>query len=77
MYLGLDLSTQQLKGVIVDQNLIVISETSVHFDRDLPQYGTIKGVFSDAESGRVLSPVAMWVRPAKHSRETGLAYDVR
>lgn len=59
MYLGLDLSTQQLKGVIIDDNLRMHSETSVSFDKDLPHYKTKKGVF--VRGKQVLSPVAMWI----------------
>lgn len=59
MYLGLDLSTQQLKGVIVDAQLRIQSETSVSFDVDLPHYKTKKGVY--VQGRRVLSPVAMWI----------------
>lgn len=59
MYLGLDLSTQQLKGVIIDDCLKLQSETVVAFDTDLPQYMTSKGVY--IEGRQVMSPVAMWV----------------
>lgn len=59
MFLGLDLSTQQLKGVIIDDGLKLLSETSVSFDKDLPQYKTQKGVY--VRGRQVLSPVAMWI----------------
>lgn len=59
MFLGLDLSTQQLKGVLVDDDLKLQSETVVAFDRDLPRYKTTKGVY--VRGKQVLSPVAMWV----------------
>lgn len=59
MFLGLDLSTQQLKGVVIDGHLTLRSETSVAFDKDLPHYGTQKGVF--VKGKQVLSPVAMWI----------------
>ncbi|EEB09100.1 xylulose kinase [Schizosaccharomyces japonicus yFS275] len=58
MFLGFDLSTQQLKGVVIDEKLNVLHESSVEFDKDLPSYGTTKGVYVDGPE--VHSPVAMW-----------------
>uniref|UniRef100_A0A2K6GKY2 Xylulokinase n=1 Tax=Propithecus coquereli TaxID=379532 RepID=A0A2K6GKY2_PROCO len=37
--LGWDFSTQQVKVVAVDAKLNVFYEDSVHFDRDLPEFG--------------------------------------
>ncbi|KAI2528876.1 xylulose kinase isoform X5 [Gorilla gorilla gorilla] len=37
--LGWDFSTQQVKVVAVDAELNVFYEESVHFDRDLPEFG--------------------------------------
>uniref|UniRef100_A0A1L1SUA8 Xylulokinase homolog (H. influenzae) n=1 Tax=Mus musculus TaxID=10090 RepID=A0A1L1SUA8_MOUSE len=37
--LGWDFSTQQVKVVAVDAELNVFYEDSVHFDRDLPEFG--------------------------------------
>ncbi|KAJ7931498.1 hypothetical protein B0H13DRAFT_2247568 [Mycena leptocephala] len=48
LFLGLDLSTQQLKAVIISEDATVVHESAVHFDNDLPQ-------------GEVTSPVAMWL----------------
>ncbi|CCG80912.1 Probable D-xylulose kinase A [Taphrina deformans PYCC 5710] len=59
MFLGLDLSTQQLKGVVIDVKLKLRSETVVSFDTDLPHYETTKGAY--VKGKQVLSPVAMWV----------------
>jgi len=61
LFLGLDLSTQQLKAVIMAENTSVIHESAVNFTKDLPQYGTTNGVIIGPLSGEVTSPVAMWV----------------
>lgn len=60
-YLGLDLSTQQLKGIVVDAQLKQVALAKVDFDRDLPAFGTKKGVFANAATQEVLAPVAMWL----------------
>ncbi|XP_077274368.1 xylulose kinase isoform X2 [Temnothorax americanus] len=73
-YLGLDLSTQQLKAVVVDDNLAVLHETSVQFDNDLPEFSlrnefnsnvrrTYGGVIRKKEESRVVVvPSLMWVK---------------
>ncbi|KAJ7574434.1 putative D-xylulose kinase [Mycena floridula] len=61
MYLGIDLSTQQLKAVVLSPRLTLIQETSVHFDRDLPEYGTVNGSIA-GPNGQVNVPVLMWVK---------------
>ena len=37
-YLGFDFGTQSVKAVVVDENLEVVHETGVHFDKDLPEF---------------------------------------
>ena len=61
LFLGLDLSTQQLKAVIITENMSVVHESAVNFAKDLPQYGTVNGVNAGPGPGEVTSPVAMWV----------------
>lgn len=61
IFLGLDLSTQQLKGVIISIDGEVVHESSVHFDKDLPKYGTQSGAIQGPDKGEVTSPVAMWL----------------
>ena len=61
LFLGLDLSTQQLKAILLDQDLSIVHESSVHFDRDLPHYGTVNGAIRGPSSGEVTSPVEMWL----------------
>jgi xylulokinase len=60
LFLGLDLSTQQLKAVVVQEDCSIVHESAVHFDRDLPHFGTTNGAIQ-GPNGQVTSPVAMWV----------------
>lgn len=61
LFLGLDLSTQQLKAVLTTLTGAVLHETAVNFDRDLPHYGTSNGALFGPGIGEVTSPVGMWV----------------
>jgi len=62
LYLGFDLSTQQLKGIVVDSDLKVVGEAKVDFDKDFGRkYGVQKGVHVIEETGEVYAPVAMWM----------------
>jgi xylulokinase len=65
LFLGLDLSTQQLKAILITASSNIVRETAVHFDNDLPQYNTTNGALhGDATSTRegvVAAPVAMWL----------------
>jgi hypothetical protein len=61
LFLGIDLSTQQLKALLIDEKAIVVHNVAVGFDRDLPQYGTKNGATHGPEDNQVTSPVAMWV----------------
>ncbi|CAD6266642.1 unnamed protein product [Miscanthus lutarioriparius] len=63
LFLGLDCSTQSLKATVLDAGLGIVATDSVHFDSDLPHYGTRGGVLRDqdpAERGRIVSPPLMW-----------------
>lgn len=75
-YLGLDLSTQQLKAVVVEAILdlrnpedanspifvrtIVVCEENVAFDR-LPDFGTKSGVLRK-DVTTIVAPTLMWVK---------------
>lgn len=59
-YLGLDLSTQQLKAVVITPDLRVLNEAKVDFDADLGHYNIRHGVLHPSES-EVTAPVAMWI----------------
>lgn len=63
LYMGLDLSTQQLKAVLVTSSLKVVYEAKVDFDADLSHYGIKHGVFHPAPSV-VNAPVLMWIEAA-------------
>lgn len=59
-FLGLDLSTQQLKAVLLDADSRIVHEAAVNFDRDLPHHGTVNGAIKGLD-GEVTSPVHLWV----------------
>ncbi|XP_067398864.1 xylulose kinase isoform X3 [Emydura macquarii macquarii] len=61
-YLGWDFSTQQLKVIAIDEQLRVIYEDNIHFDKDLPEFGTHCGVYVHSDKLTVTSPVLMWVK---------------
>ncbi|XP_053121434.1 xylulose kinase isoform X2 [Hemicordylus capensis] len=61
-YLGWDFSTQQLKVIAVDEQLRVIYEDNVNFDKDLPEFGTQGGVYVHSDRLTVTSPVLMWIK---------------
>ncbi|KAI1433111.1 xylulose kinase-like protein [Xylaria sp. CBS 124048] len=62
LYLGFDLSTQQLKAIVIASDLTVVSEAKVDFDADFgAKYGVKKGVLINESEGEVFQPVAMWV----------------
>ncbi|KAI0439270.1 xylulose kinase-like protein [Xylaria telfairii] len=62
LYLGFDLSTQQLKAIVISSDLTVVSEAKVDFDADFgAKYGVTKGVRINEDEGEVYQPVAMWV----------------
>jgi sugar (pentulose or hexulose) kinase len=61
LFLGLDLSTQQLKAILINKDSRVVHQTAVHFDRDLPHHGTTNGAIQGPDEGEVTSPVEMWL----------------
>jgi xylulokinase len=55
--------TRSLKATVLDAGLGIVATDSVHFDSDLPHYGTRGGVLrhqDPAERGRIVSPPLMW-----------------
>lgn len=54
-FLGLDLSTQQIKAVLATVNGAVVHESAVAFDADLPHHGTTSGALH-GPGGEVTSP---------------------
>ncbi|KAK4135484.1 actin-like ATPase domain-containing protein [Trichocladium antarcticum] len=62
LYLGFDLSTQQLKAIVVQSDLHVVADANVDFDKDLgSKYGITKGVLVNEDEGEVFAPVALWL----------------
>ncbi|MDO9542379.1 MAG: xylulokinase [Kiritimatiellia bacterium] len=61
LFLGLDLSTQALKAIIIDSAGRIRFETAVNFDRDLPGFKTTGGIHRHADGLTVTSPALMWV----------------
>lgn len=62
MYLGFDLSTQQLKGVAVSSDLKFVAKAIFDFDRDSKGYDVKKGVLTNDNGKEIFSPVAMWLQ---------------
>nr|ANG59284.1 D-xylulokinase [Spathaspora gorwiae] len=61
LYLGFDLSTQQLKIIVTNDKLAALKSFNVEFDVAFKEkYGVHKGVLSN-EGGEVVSPVGMWL----------------
>jgi xylulokinase len=60
-FLGLDLSTQQLKAVLLSEYNTVVHKAAVHFEKDLPNYGTNNGTIQGPSEGEFTSPVSMWL----------------
>ncbi|TQV91421.1 hypothetical protein V2A60_008932 [Cordyceps javanica] len=62
LYLGFDLSTQQLKAIVVGSDLKTVARAHVDFDADFgARYGIAKGVHVRPSTGEVYAPVALWL----------------
>lgn len=61
LFLGFDLSTQQLKIVSCYEDLSFHSKFSINFDEFSQKYNTTKGVLSNQETGEVVTPVALFI----------------
>ena len=63
LYLGFDLSTQQLKGLVVNSSdLKVIHIAKFDFDKDSTGFAIKKGILSNEAEHEVFAPVAMWLQ---------------
>ncbi|MEO5895034.1 MAG: FGGY family carbohydrate kinase [Vicinamibacterales bacterium] len=61
MYLGFDCSTQGLSAVVIDTaSRRVVFRDALHFDSELPQFGTVHGVLPSGVPGVVHAPPLMW-----------------
>ena len=62
LFLGLDSSTQSLSAIVIDaETRRVVYETSLNFDKTLPQYKTHNGTLAKGDPLVVHSPPLMWV----------------
>lgn len=61
LFLGVDLSTQQLKAAVIDQSGALQHESSIHFDRELSSFGTTHGALHGEDPGEVYCPVVVWI----------------
>lgn len=79
LYLGFDLSTQQLKAIVITSSLKVLYEARADFDADLSKYGIKKGVFINEAERSVYAPVAMWLEAVdivlQRLREKGTPFE--
>lgn len=62
LYLGFDLSTQQLKGLAVTPDLKVVYEAKFDFDADSTGFNVEKGVFTNEEEREVFAPISLWLQ---------------
>ena len=63
LYLGFDLSTQQLKGIAVGSDLKVVYSALFDFDKDAKGFPDVqKGVMTNEAEREVFAPVAMWLQ---------------
>ena len=66
LYLGFDLSTQQLKIIVTNEHLHALNTYNVEFDSVYKdKYGIHKGVIS-GKDGEIVSPVLMWLDAIDH-----------
>ncbi|EEP77039.1 hypothetical protein UREG_01888 [Uncinocarpus reesii 1704] len=62
LYIGFDLSTQQLKGLVVASDLKVVNIAKFDFDVDSKGFDVKKGVLTNEAEHEVFAPVAMWLQ---------------
>lgn len=67
LFLGFDLSTQQLKIIVTDASLNHLNTYNVEFDAVYAEkYKIEKGVRSNDRTGEIVSPVLMWLDAIDH-----------
>ncbi|KAJ5833202.1 Carbohydrate kinase FGGY N-terminal [Penicillium riverlandense] len=62
LYIGFDLSTQQLKGLVVNSELKVVYIAKFDFDADSTGFPIKKGVITNEAEHEVYAPVALWLQ---------------
>ena len=55
LFLGLDCSTQALKGLVLNEDFEVVTEVDINFERDLPAFNTTAGVvYGERKAGHAI-----------------------
>ena len=62
LYIGFDLSTQQLKALVVNSSLKVVHTSVFDFDADSHGFPIKKGVQANEAEHEVFAPVALWLQ---------------
>ncbi|KAL4941201.1 putative D-xylulose kinase A [Aspergillus oleicola] len=62
LYIGFDLSTQQLKGLVVNSDLKVVHVSIFDFDAHSHGFPIKKGVLTNEAEHEVFAPVALWLQ---------------
>ncbi|KAL8902685.1 MAG: hypothetical protein Q9207_004469 [Kuettlingeria erythrocarpa] len=62
LYLGFDLSTQQLKSLAINSNLKVEHKVKFDFDADAKGFDIKKGVLTKDAEHEVFAPLALWLQ---------------
>ncbi|KAL5335794.1 FGGY family of carbohydrate kinase [Aspergillus crustosus] len=62
LYIGFDLSTQQLKGIVVNSDLKVVHVSIFDFDAHSKGFPIKKGVITNEAEHEVVAPVALWLQ---------------
>ncbi|KAJ5482516.1 Carbohydrate kinaseFGGYN-terminal [Penicillium sp. IBT 31633x] len=70
LYIGFDLSTQQLKGLVVNSDLKVVHVAKFDFDADSHGFPIKKGVLNNEAEHEVFAPVALWLQALDGVLET-------
>lgn len=63
LYLGIDCSTQGITAIVIEiDNDVrrIVFQSSLNFDRDFPEYGTVGGVKHGDADGEVFASPLMW-----------------
>jgi xylulokinase len=63
LYLGFDSSTQSLTALVAEVTggrTAIVFESAIEFDRELPEYGTVRGVLPDADPAVAVSSPLLW-----------------
>jgi len=62
LYLGFDLSTQQLKGLVVTSQLNVLHIAKFDFDAESSGFKIRNGVITNQQEHEVYAPLALWLQ---------------